>query len=121
MQYRKLTPEQQQTIAAAAVTGGTAAPDHPTRAAWEAEHYAHSVLLDAATDPDVREQHQVAMSELEAALNGLPADPPAPPPADLPPSLDERVAAVEVRLDKAANAAVTGEAAKLRDNLKPVT
>lgn len=35
------------------------------------------------------------------------------------PSMGERLAAVEARLDKAASAAVTGEAAKLRDNLKP--
>lgn len=37
------------------------------------------------------------------------------------PSLGDRLAAVEARLDKAATASVTGEAAKLRDNLKPAT
>lgn len=43
------------------------------------------------------------------------------PPAPAAPTVDlaERLAAVEARLDKAASAAVTGEAAKLRDNLKP--
>jgi hypothetical protein len=41
--------------------------------------------------------------------------PPVPtPPADL----AERLAAVEARLDKAASVAVTGDAAKLRDNLR---
>lgn len=42
-------------------------------------------------------------------------------PAPVAPSLADRLAAVEARLDKAATAAVTGEAAKLRDNLKPAT
>ena len=37
------------------------------------------------------------------------------------PSLTDRLAAVEARLDKAAAASVTGDAAKLRDNLKPAT
>lgn len=39
--------------------------------------------------------------------------------APAPPTLAARLAAVEARLDKAATASVTGEAAKLRDNLKP--
>lgn len=43
-----------------------------------------------------------------------------PPPPSTEPDLAERLAAVEARLDKAANAAVTGDAAKLRDNLKPI-
>jgi hypothetical protein len=36
-----------------------------------------------------------------------------------PPSLQEQINDLKGRLDRAANAAVTGEAAKLRDNLKP--
>ena len=38
--------------------------------------------------------------------------------APKPPTLAERLATVEARLDKAAGAAVTGDAAKLRDNLR---
>lgn len=34
------------------------------------------------------------------------------------PSMADRLAAVEARLDKAASVAVTGDAAKLRDNLR---
>lgn len=42
-----------------------------------------------------------------------------PPTVKVESPLADRLAAVEARLDKAAAAAVTGEAAKLRDNLKP--
>lgn len=57
---------------------------------------------------------KVTAAQLRAAVDAHTPGPPAP-------SIIDRLAAVEARLDKAASATVTGEAAKLRDNLKPST
>ncbi len=38
------------------------------RAAWEAEHYAHSLQFAAATEPEDRQRHREAMAKIEAAL-----------------------------------------------------
>lgn len=73
------------------------------------------VLVNAETgDEDVRpmtaaEQTQRKKDEdAEAARAAEPT----------PPTLADRLAAVEARLDKAASVTVTGDAAKLRDNLR---
>ncbi len=38
------------------------------RAAWEAEHYAHSLQLAKATSAEERAEHRDAMTRIEAAL-----------------------------------------------------
>lgn len=67
-----------------------------------------TTVRDATAAEQTQRDKDIAAAEAEAAK------PPVPTVAD-------RLAAVEERLDKAANATVTGEAAKLRDNLKPTT
>ena len=45
-----------------------AAPDAAMLAAWEADHYAHTLLLAAATDPEVQDAHREAINALEASI-----------------------------------------------------
>jgi hypothetical protein len=44
------------------------AVDDALAAAWEADHYAHSLLLAAASDKDEQKRHVDAMKAIEDAL-----------------------------------------------------
>lgn len=48
------------------------AVDDALRAAWERDHYAHSLLAGQAIDPDERQEHLDAMATIEAALTSKP-------------------------------------------------
>lgn len=46
--------------------------DDALRAAWERDHYAHSLLAEQATGPDEKQAHLDAMATIEKALTSKP-------------------------------------------------
>jgi hypothetical protein len=43
-------------------------PDAALLAAWERDHYTHSLLAAQESDPDARQAHLDAMEQIEAAI-----------------------------------------------------
>jgi hypothetical protein len=43
-------------------------PDATLLAAWERDHYTHSVLAAQESDPDAKQEHLDAMEQIEAAI-----------------------------------------------------
>lgn len=82
--YRHLTAEQKAAVDADVQrrTAPPAAPNDALVAAWEADHYAHSLLLAAATDEAEQEQHRAAIKTLEQAVHAARRERPAAPPPD---------------------------------------
>lgn len=66
--YQHLNDDAKTAIASAVNGGPAPASDAALRAAWEADHYAHSVLLSTCTDSDCQAGHREAMATIEAAL-----------------------------------------------------
>lgn len=78
MKYAYLTADQQGAIRAEqARRAEPAVPDAALRAAWEADHYAHTLLAESAEDPAERSAHLKAAGVLERALAAAAAQAPA--------------------------------------------
>lgn len=69
MNYTHLTPERQAAIRSQHAARGKPQPvvTDQLRAAWEADHYAHSLLAAEATGKQ-KAEHQKAMAAIEKAL-----------------------------------------------------
>jgi hypothetical protein len=66
--YKYLDAEGKAAVEAAVAGDDTVTVDEAVAAAWEREHYAHSLLAAEATDADVKTEHADAMKTIEAAL-----------------------------------------------------
>lgn len=72
LEYEHLSAEDRKAIAdqhrADTDPAGDPVVDDAILAAWEREHYAHSLLAEQATDDDERQEHLDAMATIEDAV-----------------------------------------------------